>query len=245
MLKNRVGERRYNKSNLLMEIIEYRHANDISVLFESGYISKTRYSHFKRGGVKDYKEKIIYGRGYLGDDTAFTKKEYTTWVSMFRRCYDPKYHFKKPSYRNCEVHEYFHNFQNFRTWFEENFYELEGDSVCLDKDILRPGNKIYGPDTCLFVPKKINSFFIGINKIKLSAPIGVTFYCGRYYSRCNHEGKLHKLGSFSTQAEAFEIYKNFKEMSLRNLIEPYRDKIPSKVFKILSNYKITNEGGIK
>ena len=38
---------------------------------------------------------------------------YSTWKSMLTRCYDEKYHIKKPTYENCYVCDEWLNFQNF------------------------------------------------------------------------------------------------------------------------------------
>lgn len=44
-----------------------------------------------------------------------------------------------------------------------------GEPVELDKDIKVKGNKVYGPDTCLYVPRTINTFFGG-TKGRKTAP---------------------------------------------------------------------------
>ena len=45
--------------------------------------------------------------------------------------------------------------------------------MCLDKDILIKGNKIYSQDTCIFVPKAINSLFTNRKRFRGEYPIGV------------------------------------------------------------------------
>lgn len=43
----------------------------------------------------------------------------------------------------------------------------------LDKDILCPGNKVYSPETCVFIDHAINSFVIECNSTRGKWPIGV------------------------------------------------------------------------
>ena len=51
----------------------------------------------------------------------------------------------------------------------QNWKELE-----LDKDLLVKDNKVYGPDTCCFLPQAINSIFSSCKKkINLHLPEGV------------------------------------------------------------------------
>lgn len=95
---------------------------------------------------------------------------------MMRRCYDPKYHEKEPTYKGCEVCKEWLNFQMFAEWYYKNHYEIEGQRICLDKDILLKGNKIYSADTCIFVPHRINSLFVKSYKLRGELPIGVSYH---------------------------------------------------------------------
>ena len=83
---------------------------------------------------------------------------------MLRRCYDEKLHKKYPTYIDCKVCEEWLNFQNFAKWYYNNYYEIENEKICLDKDILHKGNKIYSPDNCVFVPNNINVLFVKSDK---------------------------------------------------------------------------------
>ena len=47
-------------------------------------------------------------------------------------------------------------FQEYGQWFDDNYYEIKGERMALDKDILVKHNKIYSPETCIFVPQTIN-----------------------------------------------------------------------------------------
>lgn len=57
----------------------------------------------------------------------------------------------------------FKGFQEFAEWCQSEYgymnVEQNGRFWQLDKDILVSGNMVYSPDTCCFVPNRINSVF--------------------------------------------------------------------------------------
>ena len=150
-IKSRVGEEGYNNFGSKMIIKEYRGALDIDVyLPEYNWVFKhTTYNHFKNGNIKCPYERRYYGVGYLGEgkykmsENRKLKKEYKIWHSMLMRCYDPKYQERETAYKGCEVEDYLLNFQHMGEWINENYYEVPGEVMCLDKDILCKGNKVY------------------------------------------------------------------------------------------------------
>lgn len=58
-----------------------------------------------------------------------------------------------PKYQGVSVA--WENKSDFYQWFNEN-WDPSHPEYQLDKDILVPGNKVYGPDTCCFVPQWLN-----------------------------------------------------------------------------------------
>jgi hypothetical protein len=129
---------------------------------------QTWYNVFRKGELKELSKGKICGVGYLGEgeyksrENGSKTRAYSMWYSMIRRCYSYRNETGKgeSSYYNCEVCEEWHNFQNFAKWFNENYYEVHGELMTLDKDILVHNNKIYSPQTCLIVPNSINCLFI-------------------------------------------------------------------------------------
>ena len=87
---------------------------------------------------------------------------------MLGRCYNEYNLKRRPTYKGCEVCDEWLNFQNFAEWFDNNYYTIDNEAVCLDKDILIKGNKTYSPEACVFVPITINSLFTKINKLENS-----------------------------------------------------------------------------
>lgn len=165
-----------------------------------------------KGNVRNVYDKTVFGVGYLGEGkykTMINKQstpQYIAWRDMLGRCYDLKLHEKNSTYIGYTVSEEWHNFQNFAKWYDENYYNVEGFIINLDKDILIKGNKIYSPDTCIFVPEKINILFTKRNKCRGKYPIGVDFRKShnKYRSRYSDGiGKEVHIGYFNTPEESF------------------------------------------
>jgi len=156
----------------VIEYIDYRH---IKVRFIStGYEQVTTFYQIKTGAVKDKLKPTLLGIGYLGVGPfkgGCNNKHtpaYLCWKGMIARCYCEKSLKKRPTYRECSVVEEWHNFQNFAKWYEDNYVE----GYDLDKDIKVEGNKVYGPETCIFVSPEENGIKCAAKNYKVINPEG-------------------------------------------------------------------------
>ena len=249
---NRVGEEGINKFGSKMIIKEYRKYKDIDVYFPkyNWTVEHTQYTHFKNGNIKCPYEPRYYDKGYLGEgkykvwENGKTTDEYNIWYNMLKRCYDPKCHKEYPTYKGCRVEDYLLNFQNMGEWIKENYYEIPGEKMCLDKDILCKGNKVYSRETCIFVPERINTLFVKRDNNRGKDPIGMyQLSSGNYQVQCNNEyGKYVYLGTYSTKEEAFQVYKEYKEKVIKKVIDSYEGKIPephyTRLKEVMYNYKV-------
>jgi hypothetical protein len=237
--KERIGEFNLNTFKNKMTIIEYEGRNIVKVKFDDGYQTVTRYSRFKSGEVENPYDKSVYDVGYLGEGTYTplnNKKFYVVWKSMLQRCYDAKYQETRPTYRGCSVFEDWHNFQNFAHWCYENYYELEKIKMNLDKDILHKGNKIYSPETCIFVPYFINTLFIKNDASRGDLPIGVSYNTKN--NKYMASGKDVYLGYYISPKEAFSAYKTYKEKLIKQYANRYKEQIPYKLYNALVNWEV-------
>ena len=248
------GEENINNFGSKMIITRYKTNRDIDVYFPEydWTIKHTRYKEFKNGKIKCPYERRVFGVGYIGkgrykaNENGKKTKCYKTWHNMLQRCYDTKYHEKYTTYINCKVCEEWLCFQNFAEWFDENYYEIEGQKMCLDKDILNKGNKIYSPDNCIFVPEKINNLFVKSDKIRGEYPIGVCYdkNAKKFVAQCKiydfkeNKSKKKYLGLYDTLEKAFEVYKQFKEKYIKNMADYYKDLIPTKLYDAMYLYKV-------
>ena len=242
----RLNEIGFNNNGERMTIVRYGGKNDIDIQFDGGTIVEHReYGHFKKGQIKNPMTPSVFGVGFMGigdykscDENGKNTKCYEVWKSMLMRCYDSKYYEKRPTYKGCRVCENWWNFQVFAEWYYSHFYEIEGQIMNLDKDILKKGNKVYSPDTCLFVPQCINKLFIKSDKVRGDLPIGVCKYGNKYVACLSKDNKKMHLGYFDTPKEAFLAYKRAKEQYIKELAEEYKDKIDPRTYEAMINYEV-------
>ncbi len=147
---------------------------------------------------------------------------YKTWAGMLRRCYSVALHARFPTYKDCSVASEWHRFSAFRNWMSRQNWE--GNQ--LDKDILFHGNKVYGPETCVFVSLEVNSFVTDSRAIRGSLPIGVYLHreCRKYYAQLNDgKGKHIYLGAFDTPDKAHMAWLAAKREKAIRLAEKQAD----------------------
>lgn len=244
---NRSGICVKSNGGSMMCCIRYRGSNDVDVYFPKYdyLVEHVTYGQFKSGSVKCPYEPTVFGHGYIGQGIYKTSengkltREYVTWLNMLCRCYNPKFNEKHTTYIGCTVCEKWHNFQNFAKWYNKNYYEIPGEKMTLDKDILIKGNKVYGPDTCVFVPHSINTLFIKRDALRGDLPIGVSYnkQYKKYTASCNRKC----LGKYDTPEEAFQSYKQFKESLIKKVANDYLELIPFNLYQAMMNYEVEYE----
>lgn len=247
---DRIGECFKTKEGYEIIIIEYNRNDDLWIEFQDEHkaIKNVEYRSCVNGQVKNPYHPSVFGIGYLGvgkyEPTINNKKtkQYDYWYNMMSRCYNDKEIMKRPTYEQCFVNEEVHCFQDFCKWFDNNYYEVEEDKMCLDKDILVKDNKEYRFDRMIFVPQRINTLFIKSDSIRGGLPIGVYYHkaTNKYVAQCSiltDKGQKRKhLGLYNTPEEAFEVYKQFKEAYIKEVADEYKDKIPQRLYDAMYNW---------
>ena len=131
---------------------------------------------------------------------------YRRWENMLKRCYSAVDQAKRPTYIGCTVCDEWLTFSNFKMWMEGQ--EWQGKQ--LDKDLLVEGNRVYSPDTCVFIDIMTNSFTIDCGAARGSWPIGVILhkYNGRFSARCSNpfSKEQEHLGYFACPQEAHKAW---------------------------------------
>ena len=182
-------------------------------------------------------KKSICNIGYLGTNDAdgycVNSNAYRRWANMIQRCYYDKVHEYKPYYEPCTVCEEWHNFSNFKVWYDEN--NIEGKKLDLDKDLLEQGNSVYSPDTCVLVSHYINTVFetrgMKNNIVKKSD--------GNIYEVfMSLLGKRIDIGIFNSEVEAKKELKKYKEDYIKQLARSSKNKIPDKAYQAMLNWKV-------
>ena len=246
-----IGEQNINKNGTTMKIIKFNKADDITIEFqdEHKYTKNTTYNNFVKGVIKNPYDKTICGVACTGDgrwnisENNKLFKEYKTWHNMIGRCYVPKWTARQNSYKGCTVCYEWHNYQKFRDWWEDNYYDIGTERMDLDKDILHKGNKEYSPSTCIFVPHRINLLLINRKLTRGDCPLGVqeTSKGSKSYtvSTNNKDGVSVKVGGlFKDKVEAFNTYKQYREQVIKEVADDYKDRIPIELYNALYTYEI-------
>ena len=245
---DRTGEETYNNFGSKMIITNYRNYKDIDVYFPeyNWTLKHARCGNFIRGNITCPYEPRVFGIGYIGEGKYRAKGKdgkhdiyYDYWYSMMRRCYGRKQN-RDRTYEGCVVKSNWHNFQNFAEWLDNHYYEVPNQRMCLDKDILHKGNKIYSDKTCCFVPEKINTLLIKCDKSRGNCPIGVTYHKRDkiYEVKCNNGKGSDYLGRFDNIYDAFYVYKVHKEKIIKQRADEYKQYLPQNVYEALYNYQV-------
>ena len=250
---NRIGEIYETKRGEKIKIIKYDNSHDCDVLFlDYNWIEKNvSFNSIKKGCTKSTFTPSVYNVGYLGEDfykynNVKSLPQYVTWRNMLKRCYCEKHLKVCESYKKITVCEEWYNFSNFYKWYNLSYYEIEGEKMCLDKDILNKNANQYSPENCAFVPERINLIFTKCDKSRGENPIGVSYHkqhekfmasC-RIYDYKENKTKQKHLGYYDNTEEAFEVYKQFKEKHIKKVADYYKDKIPNKLYQAMYDYEV-------
>ena len=146
---------------------------------------------------------------------------------MLERCYSAKYHSRYPTYIGVEVCDEWLTFMTFRKWWVEN----QVDGWQMDKDVLSD-DRIYSPDTCIFVPRWMNTFTTDHAAARGEWPIGVCYHkiTGKFLARCRHPlGKQGHIGLFSTPEEAHAAWLD-RKLEIANELKHLMDDIDARIF---------------
>ena len=155
-------------------------------------------------------ETIGYVNGKRKQKLIWVCPFYRTWKGVLERCYSTKTQDNHPTYRGCTVSDEWLTFSVFKNWMEKQDWE---DNQ-LDKDLLIEGNKVYSPETCVFVSGMVNNFTIDGGAARGECPIGVYWNKGegKFKSQCRNPftKKQEHLGYFTCEQEAHQAWLKHK-----------------------------------
>ena len=235
-----IGKKYITNEGYEIEITEYINSTNCTIKFNDGTILKNvSFDRIKKGAIKNYNNKSIDGVGYIGYGKYSSKDKipHKLWKSVINRVYSTKSALQKPTYKDVTVCEEWHCFQNFAEWWYEK-HELHMENWQLDKDIIVKGNKIYSPQTCCFVPKKINTLLVKCDKVRSFYCIGVVKRGQKFQTTFSKEGISTYIGTFNTIEEAFQAYKTAKEVYIKEVAKEFIQLLENRVYQALINYKV-------
>lgn len=145
---------------------------------------------------------------------------YKKWADMLQRCYSQKYQNRYPRYKGCSVHPSWFSFQTFKGWMKTKDWKGKH----LDKDIKVFGNKIYGPETCIFIENNVNTLFNTREGAESDLPVGVSVNkYGKYETGCSFgSGRVH-IGTYSSVKDASLAYISAKSKYIESVVSEMKD----------------------
>lgn len=159
------------------------------------------------------KELVWYEDGVRKRKLVWRCPYYDRWTAMMKRCYSNWYQKENKTYSECIVCEEWLIFSNFKAWMETQDWEGKH----LDKDILFEGNKLYSPETCVFVSRKLNTFILDSANNDLK---GTKTKYGKFEVSIGSK----YIGTVETQEEAHRKWKEAKLKALVELLEDVSDQ---------------------
>jgi len=188
---------------------------------------------------------MIYLKSYTVGGIHYKTREYQLWKNIKLRCnfiYSDKV--RNSRYKECKFSDNFKDFQYFANWCNKqigfNSKDSKGNYYYIDKDICVTGNKIYGEDTCVFVPQVLNQFSLNTKSRRGKYPIGV------YWAKQNKKFRAaiginnvqYILGLVDTEEEAFNLYKIAKEKAAKDFAKEYETLDDLRVIDFLNSFKV-------
>ena len=232
------------------KILKYNNTTNVEIRFlKTGYEMVTQLGNIRNGKVKDPYSPSVYGVGIIGAKypsaiVGRNTKDYALWKRMLERCYSDAYKKKHPTYEGCGVSDNFKSYEYFYEWCHNQIgfgVDGNGNPFQLDKDLLIKGNNVYSEDSCVFIPKEINSLLVKREASRGEHLIGVHWHKTRKAFRATvrkNKGKQEHLGLFKTEIEAFNAYKTAKEAFVKEQAEKWKSQIDIRAYNTLMNYQV-------
>lgn len=206
-----------------------------------GTFWQTPHNHLNGAGCPKCRngiaKRFICGSGVNDLNSARNERSYNIWIHLMKRCCGER---RPKAYKDCKICDEWKLYSNFKKFYDKY---CKNDSFHLDKDILVQGNKLYSPDTCVFVPREINETMHSIWVEDRSLPAGVSMTeCGKFRARCRKGEWLDQehIGCYDTAEEAFEEYRKAKKDRIKEMADRHfrNGDIDKKVYDALISYKI-------
>jgi len=233
--RSHIGEVHTTNTGLTCKVIEGGSKTHYCTIQIKEWVKEVRYNAVKGGRVKYPYQPNVYNVGYVGEGeypkyvNNRNTKAYKLWNGMLQRCYDEKYHEKKPTYKSVAVCEEWHNFQVFAKWFHEESNYQEGWH--LDKDLLSFELKTYSPTTCVFIPSALNSFLTNVKLNNTSGYTGVHFNSAKnkWEASINSNGNQRYIGAYKSKQTAALMYRLARKKEVSKWKEKMEGILPQQV----------------
>jgi len=214
------------------------------------YVSDKEYSALRNSNISVHE--LIHRQEYVPCISNGHRTAYYIYHGIFNRCYRTKEIGARDCYEKAYMYEgWLRDPDLFAEWYEYNYYDCDGESMAVDKDLLFPGNKEYAPDKCCILPQTLNTMLSNCKKhrnnskwrrVNMDLPLGVRYdeRLKMYYGQIRLFGfdEIINLSYWDTPEEAFEEYKRHKQADILIMADRYKSKIPRKIYDALLRVEV-------
>ena len=184
---------------------------------------------------------------HIANTDYITLKAENAYNSMRQRCLGKN---RRACYMDAVIcEEWLKDKQSFIKWFREHYYEIEGQFMTIDKDLLGGDLKYYSPETVCLLPQILNTMLSNSKRHRLpdwktgtDLPLGVYYHkaTNKYYGKIQYCGvdKPKKLSYHDTPEEAFEEYRLEKKKDIKRMADMYKAELPVYVYEALLRFEI-------
>ena len=207
------------------------------------WVNNEEYMDLQRGIV--LVEELGRQQEYIPYITLKSNAAYSIWNGIYMRCYKQNDVYEGAFM--CDLWRY--DKDSFAEWWSAEYYECDGESMAVDKDLLFSGNKEYAPDKCCIIPQTLNTMLSNCKKHRSKSknagndlPLGVRYdsKLNMYYGEIRPFGhdEVVRLSYWDTPEEAFAEYKRHKQADILIMADKYKNKIPKKVYDALLKVEV-------
>ncbi len=207
------------------------------------WVNNDEYIDLQRGIV--LVEELGRQQEYIPYITLKSNAAYSIWNGIYMRCYKQNDVYEGAFM--CDLWRY--NKDSFAEWWSAEYYECDGESMAVDKDLLFPGNKEYAPDKCCIIPQKLNTMLSNCKKhrsiwrnARTDLPLGVRYdsKMNMYYGEIKPYGhdEVIRLSYWNTPEDAFTEYKRHKQADILIMADKYKNKVPRKIYDALLRLEV-------
>lgn len=254
-------KRETTSENLVAGTFLVRYPNRFKIWHKDNDFSNNFYKNLIYVTEKDYKDlkagkatlcQLNLEQEYTEYENRASSEAYCVYNGIKSRCGDTK---NNDGIGRCYddstmCKEWLDNPKSFVRWYLDHYYQVEGESMAVDKDLFGDGSKLYSPDNCCILPQGLNTLLTNCKKHYFNdsnkdegelLPLGVNKgKNNRYYGKICFAGdtKSIALSSWETPEEAFAEYKLMKQADILRVVAKYKSVIPDYIYNALLKVEV-------
>lgn len=254
-------KRETTPKDLVAETFLVRYPNRHKIWHKDSNLSNNFYKNLIYVTEKNYKDlkagrltlsQLNLEQEYIEYENKASSEAYSVYNGIKSRCGDTK---NDDGIGRCYddatmCKEWLDNPKSFVKWYLDHYYQVEGESMAVDKDLFGDGSKLYSPDNCCILPQVLNALLANCKKHYFKdankddgdlLPLGVNkAKNNRFYGKICFTGDTNSinLSQWETPEEAFAEYKLMKQANICMVAAKYKSLIPDYIYQALLKVEV-------